>query len=195
MICQEFHAVIDLSEVLMDIHQYSREEFLEKFLSVYKQWYDVVLAAPEEAPFSAYAEFHEHQSGYMLVRKAEMWSADRHEYVYIYSMPHLDVDTAKHCTEKSTVQGLEKVDPVPGHMCSGIVSIFICDSADPEAVQLLKKYRWRKSFQFSLRGWAEAHTALVLTGDSTVVSNAAGRNTAKLLKDLLNPKQQKKRQF
>ena len=87
--------------------------------------------------------------------------------------------------EEALRRGLEKVDPVPGHMCSGIVGVFICGSADAEAVKLLKKYRWRKSFQFSLRGWAEAHTALALTGESAVVSNAAGRNTAGLLKKLL----------
>ncbi|MBQ7536265.1 MAG: hypothetical protein IJT43_11695 [Stomatobaculum sp.] len=163
----------------------SRGDCLEKILSAYSQWYDIDRMSGEDAPFAAYAEFHEHQSGYMLVRKAEMWSADRHEYVYFFTMPHLTAEGFRSGMEEVLRRGLEKVDPVPGHMCSGIVGIFICDSADEEAVKLLKKYRWRKSFQFSLRGWAEAHTALALTGEGAVVSNAAGRNTAGLLKKLL----------
>ncbi len=163
----------------------TREDFLERFLSVYARWYDVVRAEPEEAPLFACAEFHEHQSGFMLVRKAEMWSADRHEYSYIFSVPHLTPEIFSECMQKALHHGETKVDPVPGHMSSGIVAVFVCDSADPEAVELLKKFHWRKSFRFSLRGWAEAHTAMVITGENTVVSNAPGRNTAKLMKSIL----------
>ena len=169
----------------MENQSCSREDYVEKLLSAYSQWYDITRMPAEEAPLAACAEYHEHQTGYMLVRKAEMWSADRHEYVYIFTLPHLSAENFRSCMEEALRRGLEKVDPVPGHMCSGIVGVFICGSADAEAVKLLKKYRWRKSFQFSLRGWAEAHTALALTGESAVASNAAGRNTAGLLKKLL----------
>lgn len=170
---------------------FTRESFAEKLLSVYSQWYDITRRPPEDQPLIAYAEFHEHESGYMLVRKAEMWSADRHEYVYIYSLPHLDPETFRSLMEQTVQMGLQKVDPVSGHMCSGIVAVFLCDSADPEAEKLVKKYRFRKSFQFSLRGWAEAQAVLALTGERAVTANAAARNTAELLKSLLVPKKKK----
>lgn len=166
----------------------TRETLLERMLTAYGPYYDIQRKQETDAPLVATAVFHEHGVGYVLIRKAEMWSADRHEYVYIYSVPHLTGKVCQRCLEQARKLGMEQIDPQPGHMSSYIVAVFFCDSAEDDAVEMIKKCRVRKSFQFSLRGWMEVHTALVELGKDSVTANPAGRNTAKFLKSVLHPK-------
>lgn len=60
----------------------------------------------------------------------------------------------------------------------------------------VKRCRMRKSFQFSLKGWMEVHTAMIGVGMEPVVAgNPDGRKTVEFLKSLLFPKKVKKRKF
>lgn len=165
----------------------TRETLLARLLKAYATYYDIECRDEKDAPLVATAAFHEHDSGYVLLRKVEMWSADRHEYVYIFSVPHLTKELYEHCLAQARALGEPKIDPVNGHMSSFIVVEFLCDSADHDAVTALKKCRIRKSFQFSLKGWMEVHTALVELGKDSIIANPAGRNTAKFLKNVLHP--------
>jgi hypothetical protein len=166
----------------------NREALLERVLDIYSPYYDIQRCEEADTPMVAQAAFHEHGTGYILIRKAEMWSADRHEYVYFFSVPHLTLELYERCVEQARQLGMERIHPAPGHMCSYVVAMFFCDSADEDAVKALKKCRIRKSFQFSLHGWMELHTALVELGKDSVAANPAGRNTAKFLKSVLHPK-------
>lgn len=163
----------------------SRTQFLDKALEAYSNWYDIERKTSINIPLVATASFHEHQTGFALVRKAEMWSADRHEYVFIYSIPTLDIETFNKCIEDTRSRGDQLVDPVFGHMCTNVVTLFICDNATDDALKALKKYRYIKSFLFSLKGWLDAHTAAVILDDSNVCCNFSGRQTGEFMKKLL----------
>lgn len=168
--------------------EWTRETLLDHMLDRYSAYYDVDRCEEREAPLAARAAFHEHGTGYALIRKAEMWSADRHEYVFFFSVPHLTRALYEACLAQTRRLGEPLVDPVAGHMSTYLVAVFLCEDADPDALQAVKKCSIRKSFQFSLKGWMEVHTAAVDLGKDTVVGNAAGRNTVKFLKSLLHPK-------
>lgn len=170
----------------------TREELINRILETYEPYYDITLCEGD-GYLKATADFHEEQHGFILVRRAEMWSAGRHEYCFIYSAPRFTTDVFKECVEKTRNLGEEKVDPAPGHMSSSIVAVFICDEADPEAVKALKKYRFTKNFKFSFNGWMEVHTALAALSDDIFEANAAGRANADFLKSLVHPKQRKKK--
>ena len=45
--------------------------------------YDIVRIEEQGNPLAVKAAFHEHGTGYLLVKKAELWTADRHEYLWI----------------------------------------------------------------------------------------------------------------
>lgn len=169
-----------------------KTELLNRILEVYEPYYDIT-RHEGEGFLKASADFHEHQQGFILVRKAEMWSADRHEYCFIYSVPKLTRDIFDKCVLEAKAMGEEKVDPIPGHMRSSVVAMFLCDEAEPEAVAALKKYRFTKNFKFSLNGWMEMHTALAALVDDSFEANAAGRSNAKFLHDLVHPEVVKKR--
>ena len=105
--------------------------------------------------------------------------------LYQYDFEHLGTGEEK----QAAIEALKEARKI---LCEeGCADPDGTDGHDPEAEKLVKKYRFRKSFQFSLRGWAEAQAVLALTGERAVTANAAARNTAELLKSLLVPKKKK----
>jgi len=169
----------------------TRESLLQKVLYSYSKWYDISLQPAEDAPFAAQGEFHEQARGYMLVKSAQTWSADRNEYVYFFSVPHLTKEDAERFVQKARELGEPRVVPDKNHMSSYIVMVALCDEADEDAIAAIKAVRFRKSFQFSLRGWMELHAAVIEVGKTEVTANSAGHNTAKFLKSILCPKAKK----
>ena len=141
----------------------------------------------------ATAFFHVHGVKYVLVQKAQLWAADNNEFVFFFSCPHLTVELYEQCLKQAYEMGSPLIQPDENHMSSYIVALFLCDSCDPEAQKRLKKCRMRKSFQFSLKGWMEVHTAMIDLGMDTVTANSDGRKTAEFLKTVLHPEQQRKK--
>ena len=166
----------------------TRAELLQKLLNSYSKWYDISLQPAESEPFVARGEFHEQAGGYMLVKSAQTWSADRNEYVYFFSVPHLTKADAEQFVNKARELGEARVNPDKNHMSSNIVMVALCDEADADALAAVKAVRIRKSFQFSLKGWMEVHAAVIEVGKTEVTANFAGYNTAKFLKSILCPK-------
>jgi len=163
-----------------------RAAFLDRVLAKYAGCYDIVRGEAGDI-LAAKCEYHEHGVGYALVRKAEMWSADKHEYVWFYSVPKLTADLYDKCYSEAFSAGMEKVKPEQGHMCSIISVVFVCDSAEPEAVEKVRRCKFRKDFKFGLNGWAVVHCSLVEVEPETVTVNGEGRNEARFFKSVLHP--------
>ncbi|MCR5664526.1 MAG: hypothetical protein K6G17_06580 [Oscillospiraceae bacterium] len=170
-----------------------RAELLDKILRVYAPCYDIEVIEQPETPLVAKAAFHEHGAGYVLSKRAELWRADRHEYVWFYSVPHLTEAFVRESLRQVVAEGEPLVDPKPDHMSTTLAAIFLCDDADEEALNAVKTCRIRKSFQFSLWGWMEVQTAAAEMGRAAVTGNTCARDTAKFLKNLLHPKLERKK--
>lgn len=166
----------------------NRSELLEQIINACGVHYDIHRRDEADLPLAAECVYHEHQTSYMVVKKAEMWSAHRHEYWYLFTLPHLTAETAQQCIDKTLELGEPQVKPGKNHMCTNLVCVILCDSADEEGLKLLKKCRIRKSFHFSLHGWMEVQAAAAVLGKETTAANAAGRNAEKFLKTVLHPK-------
>ena len=165
----------------------ARNEIVERLLDTYSSWY--TLERPEgEEPLTAKGEFHEHGTGYLFTKKAEMWTADCHEYLYIYSMPQLTTEAFTACLDRTRSLGEPLVQPQKNHKSTYLTMVIVCDTADEDALKALKKCRVRKSFHFSLYGWMEVHTAAVVLRGDTIVSNGDGRQTREFLKNVLHPR-------
>lgn len=164
----------------------TRDEVLDKLLRSCETWYDIE-RTDGPAPLAATAFFHEHGEKYVISRKAQLWAADQYEYLWFYSVPVLTADIAKECIERTRTLGEERIAPHKDHMSSYAVAILLCDSAEPDAVSVVKRSHYRKSFQYSLQGWMELHSILINRDTGEVLSNSDGRQTAKSLKDALYP--------
>lgn len=162
------------------------ESFLEQLLNGYKSNFDIERLEAAEG-LVAKAHMHVTESQCMIFENLRMWDADADEYVYIFRIPHLTKELAETAIKQAYDDGFPKIDLDHvtfrhQHMCTHLVALFLCDTADEEAVKVVRKCRIYKSFQFSLKGWMEMHTDLITFRDEKVYSNRYGTDTAKFLK-------------
>ena len=170
-----------------------RSELLEKVIQGYAPYYDIERAEDGDDLLVATAAYHEHGSGYLLSKKAVLYTADKHEYAWFFSVPVLTREIYQRCLDRVLAEGMPMIDPKPGHMSTNLTAVFLCDEAEDEAAAAAKKCRIRKSFQFSLRGWMEVQNVIVDLRRDAVTENACAGDTAKFLKNLLHPKMKKKK--
>lgn len=167
-----------------------REEALERIKKAYGYDYDIDKAemesrTPTELPVYMTAAYHAHNAKYVLSRKAVLWEAGCHEYLYIYDVPELTEEMAKQCIEYAYEEGMKLIKPEKGHMCSYISIVIVCDSCDKAAEKIIKKCRYYKSFQFSLQGWMDFHAAAVVAPEERTITNKSGRSAEKIMKNIL----------
>ena len=171
-------------EWILEMH-YTREAAIERLLRSFSSCYNIQLVEDDQTPITARCDFFEHSGQYVISKKAELWSADNEEFLYVLSIPHLTLELYEQWRDHVQAEAMERIHVGPGHMASYITPIFICDTCDEAARKALKKCRIYKSFHFSLHGWMDHHTALVELSTGQIDGNLGGRHTAKILKKLL----------
>ncbi len=169
----------------------NREEIQDKLLKSYEAYYDIEKYDCEnEVPLIAKCTFSVHSMKYVLVKSAVLWSADSNEHVFIFSTEYLTKALYEKCRDYAYEKGMALIDPKPGHMYTYITTIFLCDECDMDARKALKRCRIHKNFHFSLYGWMDFHTALVIsdrteTNKDCIVTNGSGHENAKIIKKIL----------
>lgn len=156
----------------------TRQEACSKLLRLYKSYYNIHrfdggesavreggshkgrtdeevmnIISEESYPLIARCDFFEHSQKYVISQKAELWSADREEFLYLFSMPELSMELFKKCRDYVYSDGMERLNVRPGHMYTYLTAVFLCDSCDADVIKAIKKTRIYKSFHFSLHGW------------------------------------------
>lgn len=169
----------------------TREEILDRLLKSYRTYYNITMSGPEQAPLAARCDYFEHNEKYVVSRKANLWSTDGEEFLYLFNVPHLTREIYEKCKNQAYKDGMGRLNIGPGHMCSFITALIVCDSCDEDAAAALKKSRIHKSFHFSLRGWMDYRVSLVCADNDRIEANPAGRSTAKFLKKVLYSKTKK----
>ena len=163
----------------------TRKNIIELLLKSYEAYYNITDYGTKRTPLRALCEYYEHAEKYMVSRKVSLWSADSEEFIFLFELPHLSLETFEQCKTTACEEGMKLLHIGPGHMYSYITPIIVCDTCDEEALRALKKCRIYKSFHFSLHGWMDFHAAAVIGDSDRIESNRAGRTTAKILKKVL----------
>ena len=171
--------------------QYTRESAIEKLLKSYQAYNNIELSDETQKPLRAVCEFYEHSEKFVLSKKAELWSADCEEFIYLYETEHLTQKMFEEYRDFAKEDGLKRAHIGPGHMYTYITPVFVCDTCDADAKKAVKRCRIYKSFQFSLHGWMDFHAAVYETSNNDIVTNAAGRCVGKVLKNVLFPKERR----
>jgi uncharacterized protein YktA (UPF0223 family) len=173
--------------------EYTRQSAVEKLLDSYKAYYNIIRCSEEEKPLTAVCEFFEHSEKYVLSRKAELWSADCEEFIYLFDIERLTLDIFEKCRDFAKEEGLKRAHIGPGHMYTYITPVFVCDICDEDAKKALKKCRIYQSFHFSLHGWMDYHAAVLEVSSNNIHTNRSGRCVEKIMKKVLYTN--KKRRF
>lgn len=163
----------------------TRLEALDKLCGSYSAYFDIVRYDETDDELAATCFLHVHSEKYVLVKKAKLWEADSNEYVYIFSVPTLTKEIFLKCRDIAYKDGMSRIEPKEGHMCSYITAVFLCDTCEKDAAKAIKRTRIYKSFRLSYYGWMDYHTGAIELSTNKTVSNGSGRCVSQLLKQTL----------
>lgn len=139
--------------------------------------------------YKAYAYFYTHQEKYVLVREANMWSADSYEHVLFIDTEVIDevhFERAKDIIagyfEPELVRKGEKYPP-KNHMYSYLTVVLVGNHfSDSKLASQIKKYHFDKGYQFSIRGYSTGRMIAVTMDDEKVICNRAAKAVKKVFK-------------
>ena len=163
----------------------TRLEAIDRLCESYSVYFDVERFEENDELLAAACSLYVHSEKYILVKTAKLWEADSNEYVYIFNVPHLTKEIFQKCRDYAYREGMSRIEPKPGHMCSYITALLICDSCEPDALRALKRTRIYKSFRLSYYGWMDFHAGLIELQTGRIAANGSGRSAAQLLKKTL----------
>ncbi len=164
---------IRIWEVIMEL---TSDEYFERLLRSYSDYFDIVRdTSYADLSVAAEAAFHSRSEKYVLVRKAQLWAAEAHEYVFFVRTDRLDPETYGTYSRVILEEGLSRVKPEKDHMYTYITLLFLADSVDQEVQKLIAKTRCHKDYLFSIHGWADYRVAAWDGTEQKAYTNRAGR--------------------
>jgi hypothetical protein len=166
-------------------------DYLDQLLRKYSGTFDIyqpyVIHGKE---YPAYGYFFSHIEKYVLVREANMWSADSYEHVLFIETPEVNrsvIDESyrlvKEYMEPVLVRKGAEV-PAEGHMYSYLTIGLIAERPlSEEMKKAVKHFKFEKGYRFQVRGFSQAHIVCATMEDERVYTNYVGRKSAKMYKD------------
>lgn len=150
---------------------------LESLLAAHRGYYDVSCDHEfANRVFPGYAELHSHGEGYVMAKRAKLWEADVHEYVFFDVVDRLDRARLGEALAFMRDEAVAKVDPKPNHMTSYLSLVIIARELDDGIAHDVRHARMRKNFRLGLRGWADLRLAVMDLSTRTVHVNGQGKD-------------------
>ena len=128
--------------------------------------------------FPGFAEFHSFGEQYVLVKRAKLWEANSHEYLFFTYAETFDEAQLDKWVRFMKERGLEKVTSEPNHMSSGLALVVIAENCTEGAKRAVRRVRFRKNFALGFRGWADLRVIVADLSTRCVYANAAGKQVA-----------------
>lgn len=159
------------------------ERVLQGLKKAYSAYYDIE-EINDGTSLKARCDYHMRDSQYVLVKKAELWAAENHEYLYLWDAGGLTAAGVEEIFRRTLEDGEPRVKPHSQHMYTYLTAVALFDSASPDALEQLKKLKRRREFKLSLHGWMEFRIAAVDLSTGEITVNRAGRAFGKDLRQL-----------
>lgn len=160
------------------------ETVLERLKKGCAAYYDVE-EIDDGTALKALCAYHTRDSQYVLVKKAELWAAENHEYLYLWDAGRLDAGAVEEIFRRTLADGELRVRPHAQHMYTYLTAVALYDSAQPDALARLKGLRKRREYKLSLHGWMEFRIAAVDLSTGEVTTNRAGKALGRDLKRMV----------
>ena len=160
-----------------------RQAVVKRLKDAYAAYYDIT-PVDDGTGLKALCAYHLRDSQYVLVKKAELWAAESHEYLYLWSLDRLEQPDVEGIFQRVLEDGEPRIKPHPQHMYTYLTAVVLYDSADPQALAQLKKLKKRREYMLSLHGWMEFRIAAVDMSTGEITANRSGKILRKDLKRL-----------
>lgn len=162
-----------------------RDALERRLLDAFASSYDVE-PVEDGSALRALCAYHSRDAQYVLIKKAELWAAEKHEYLYLFSLPRLDGDGARDIFDRVLADGMPRVKPHSQHMYTHLTAVVLCDTADPDALQAVKRMKKRRDFKLSLHGWMEFRIAAADLSAGEITANRRGRDLIRGLRPFVD---------
>ena len=163
---------------------------LDTVLRSYARYYTVERDAPLP-PFAAQAEFSAHGEQYFLLKRAVYAEIDAREFVYFALEEAPGPERLRELAALAWEDGMRKVRPSSSHRNSDVLLIILAGSLSPEAAAALRQLRYYRSYRFGLQGWSHFKTVAYEPQGGTLACNRQGRDLAKLIRNIFQPRDRK----
>lgn len=161
-----------------------RQAVVEGLKSAYATYYDIT-PVEDGSGLCALCAYHLRDSQYVLFKKAELWAAESHEYLYLWSLDTLDDAALNEIFARVLENGEGKIRPHLQHMYTYLTAVVLYDSAQPQTLAQLKKLKKRREYKLSLHGWMEFRIAAVDLSTGDIATNRSGKDLGKSLSGLV----------
>ncbi len=159
--------------------QDAKQLVLKRILAAHEAFFDVHRDYEFAGKsFPGFAEFHSFGEQYVLVKRAKLWEANSHEYLFFVYAETFDEAQLDEWVRFMKTRGLEKVTSEPNHMSSGLALVVIADDCTEGVKRAVRRVRFRKNFALGFRGWADLRVAIADLSTHCVYANAAGKQVA-----------------
>lgn len=154
-------------------------QYMDRLLAKYMPTFDIAMPySVGGTVYPAYASFSSRSEKYVLVRQANLWTADSHEHVLFMEKERCGPDITEEVKtlieqhmEPEMVRNGNKY-PEKDHMVSYMTVIVLSkETPDPETVRAVRRFRYIKNYLFTIRGRAEAHLILADLSREKIFTN------------------------
>lgn len=163
-----------------------RTEIEEELLEAYSGYFDIERI--DGGLCKAVATYNNFMEKYVLTRKARLWAAHAHEFIFLFSLDHLDMTGWEKIKDYFMEQGFARMSVDNMHMYSYISPVILADSIDEEVLKLMKRFKYYKSFKLSFYGWTTVRLAALETTTGKIVTNYQGRDAGKFVNKIYKEK-------
>ncbi len=173
--------------IIMETADYLNQ-LLRKYSGTFDLYQPYVIHGKE---YPAYGYFFSHTEKYVLVREANMWSADSYEHVLFITAQEVDqalIEEAealvRNYMEPLLVRKGEDL-PAQGHMYSYLtISLIVQRPLSKQMQKAVRRFRFEKGYRFNVRGFSQAHIVCATMEDEKVYTNYVGRKAANLYQNI-----------
>ncbi len=155
-----------------------RNFILPRITEAYSAYYDINKMDGSTSLF-ARCDYHSRNSQYVLVKRAEIWASENHEYLYLHTVDTATTDVVSAIMDSTLADGEPRIVPHKTHMYTHLSAVIVCDSMSPDVVPLLKKMKKHRDYRLSLHGWMEFKIAVVDLSTGKIYTNPKGSQLAK----------------
>ena len=161
-----------------------RQAAVESLKKAYAAYYDIQPIEGAGA-LKALCAFHQRDSQYVLMKKAELWASESHEYLYLWSLEALDDAALDQIFSYVLEDGEGRIHPHAQHMFTYLTAVVLYDSTTREVLDRVKRLKKRREYKLSLHGWMEFRIAAVDASTAEVTVNRSGKRMEKDMRRLV----------
>ena len=170
-------------------------DYLDKILEKMTSTHNITRNfAADGRTFAAHALYESSSEKYVLTRKANLWKVSESEHVLFMTQPE-NADPEALFEEAGRLisdymepvlsRGNEKYPP-KDHMRTFLTAVLVLErSPGPELIRKVRRYRFDKSYLFSLRGFSQGRIIVVDLPSKKVYTSPAAKDVAAFFRQAL----------